>query len=143
MALRVIKNTLHQPDIYTGPHRQIDVEQCWQSHLNNPLLNKLYKDSICYTERWYLETRRLINEELWYHPLLISLLLDEKLKLDLIKSTIIDGVNMRSMINDPRYPEFQMSASVNLKKLTRWCAFFVSLPDSHETLVALNGQSPD
>jgi len=143
MALRVIKNTLHTPDIYTGPHQQLAVTQCWQSHLNNPLLNKLYKDSVSYTERWYLECRRLINEELWHHPLLVSLLLDDKLKLDLIKSTIIDGVNMRSMINDLRYPEYQMSAGVNLKKLTRWCAFFVSLPDSHETLAALNGQSPD
>ena len=142
MALRVIKNTLKQSDIYTGPHRQLDVRHCWQSHLNNPLLNKLYKDSVSYTERWYLETRRLINEELWSHPLLISILLDEKLKLDLIKSTIIDGANMRYILNDNRYPEFQMSAAVNLKKLSRWCAFFVSLPDSQETLVALNGQSP-
>lgn len=143
MALRVIKNTLRQPDVYTGPHRQIEVEQCWQPSLNNPLLNKLYKDTISYTERWYLETRRLINEEMWQHPLLVSLLLDDQLKLKLIKSTIVDAVNMRSILNDSRYPEFQMSAGVNLKKLTRWCAFFVSLPDSHETLVALNGQSPD
>jgi hypothetical protein len=143
MALKVIKNTLGQPEIYAGPHRQIDVRQCWQSHLNNPLLNKLYKDSVSYTERWYLETRRLINEELWYHPLLNSILLDEQLKLSLIKSTIIDGALMRSMLNDIRYPEYQVSAGVNLKKLTRWCAFFVSLPDSHETLVALNGQSHD
>jgi len=143
MALRVIKNTLNQPDIYTGPHQQLDVRWCWQDHLNNPLLNKLYKDSVSYTERWYLETRRLINEELWYHPILHSILLDEKLKLELIKSTIIDGTAMRSMINNHQQPEYQMSAAVNLNKLRRWCAFFVSLPDSHETLVALNGQSPD
>lgn len=143
MALRVIKNTLKQADIYAGPHKQLDVVQCWQSQLNNPLLNKLYKDSISYTERWYLETRRLINEELWYHPILNSILLDESLKLNLIKSTIIDGAFMRSILNDQQYPEFQVSAGINLKKLTRWCAFFVSLPDSHEILVDLNGQSHD
>ena len=143
MALRVIKNTLKQADVYAGPHKQIDVAQCWHSQLNNPLLNKLYKDSISYTERWYLETRRLINEELWYHPVLNSILLDENLKLYLIKSTIVDGAVMRSIINDRNYPEYQTSASINLKKLTRWCAFFVSLPDSHKILVALNGQSRD
>jgi hypothetical protein len=143
MALKVIKNTLNAPDVYTGPHQQLDVQYCWQSQLNNPLLNKLYKDSVSYTERWYLETRRLINEELWHHPVLHSILLDEKLKLELIKSTIIDGTMMRSMINNHQHPEYQMSAGINLKKLCRWCAFFVSLPDSHETLVALNGQSLD
>ena len=143
MALRVIKNTLKQADIYSGPHRQIDVKQCWHFQLHNPLLNKLYKDSISYTERWYLETRRLINEEMWHHPLLNSILLDEQLKFDLIKSTIVDGASMRNILNDNKFPEYQVSAGVNLKKLVRWCAFFVSLPDSHETLVALNGQSCD
>jgi hypothetical protein len=143
MALRVIKNTLNQPDVYTGPHQQLDMQCCWQIHLNNPLLNKLYKDSVCYTERWYLETRQLINDEMWHHPLLISLLLDEKLKLGLIKSAIIDGTMMRSMINNHQHPEYQMSASVNLKKLSRWCAFFISLPDSLETLADLNAQSRD
>jgi hypothetical protein len=143
MALKVIKNTLNTPELYTGPHQQIEINQCWQSHLNNPLLNKLYKDSISYTERWYLETRRLINEEMWHHPLLNSILLDEQLKFDLIKSTIVDGASMRNILNDNKFPEYQVSAGVNLKKLVRWCAFFVSLPDSHETLVALNGQSCD
>jgi hypothetical protein len=143
MALKVIKNTLNTPELYTGPHQQIEINQCWQSHLNNPLLNKLYKDSISYTERWYLETRRLINEEAWHHPLLNSILLDEQLKFDLIKSTIVDGASMRNILNDNKFPEYQVSAGVNLKKLVRWCAFFVSLPDSHETLVALNGQSCD
>lgn len=141
MTLKVIKNTLGQADIYTGLHQQIDVTQCWQSHLNNPLLNRLYKESVSYTERWYLETRRLIHEELWYHPILNSILIDPQLKFDLIKSTVIDGATMRSVINDADYPEFQVSAAVNLKKLKQWCAFFISLPDSHETLVALNGQS--
>jgi hypothetical protein len=143
MALKVIKNTLNTPAVYTGPHCQVEIVQCWQTQLNNPLLNKLYKDSVCYTERWYLETRRLINEELWYHPLLNSVLLDEHLKFNLIKSTIVDGASMRNILVNNQHPEYQMSAGVNLKKLRRWCAFFVSLPDSHETLVALNGQSLD
>ena len=103
----------------------------------------LYKDSICYTERWYLEIRRLIHEELWYHPLLNSIIGDINLRQALVKSAFIDGALMRSVLTSDEFPEFHISASVNLKKLNRWCAFFVSLPDSHETLVRLNALTPD
>ena len=146
MALRVIKNTLTENSptlLYSGPHHQAHLEQCWASHLNNPLLNKLYKESISYTERWFLEVRRLINEEMWSHPLLNSVILDQSLKYNLIKSTIIDGAYMRHIINNESMPEYHMSASVNLKKLTKWTAFFISLPDSHETLVDLNAPTLD
>ena len=145
MVLRVIKNTIDKKQElgYLGPHKQIELATCWLPYLNNPLLNKLYKENISFTERWYLETRRLINEGIWNHPLLVSILLDEQLKSRLVKSTVIDGAIMRSIINDESLPEFQVSASVNLKKLIKWCAFFTSLPDSRETLVALNGQSHD
>lgn len=144
MALRVIKNTLIPTSVtYSGPHHQTFLEQCWAPHLNNPLLNKLYKESVSFTERWYLEVRRLVNDEIWDHPLLNSVILDPTLKYNLIKSTIIDGAYMRSIVTDETIPEYHMSASVNLKKLTRWTSFFISLPDSHETLVALNGQSRD
>lgn len=143
MALRVIKNTLKDPNFYAGPHKQIELQDCWLQSLHNPLLNKLYKDSITYTERWFLETRRLINDEMWYHPILNSVLLDQELKFNLIKSTIIDGASMRVVICNNNLPEYHTSASVNLKKLTRMCAFFASLPDSHETLVALNAPSLD
>lgn len=144
MALRVIKNTLIESSAaYLGPHKQIDFQHCWVSYLNNPLLNKLYKENVSYTERWYLETRRLINEEMWSHPLLNSIVLDPDLKLQLVKSTLIDGAIMRNILNDKSLPSYQVSASVNLKKLTRWCAFFISLPDSIETLLFLNGQARD
>jgi hypothetical protein len=128
-------------DVYTGPHHQLAYQNCWAPWLNNPLLNKLYKESVTYTERWYLEIRKLILDENWYHPLVNSVILDKKLRTNLIKSTIIDGALMRNVLTDDSYPEYQISASVNLKKLNRWCAFFVSLPDSHDILVNLNGQS--
>jgi len=146
MALRVIKNTINKqttPEIYTGPHRQLNFQQCWATWLNNPLLNNLYKDNIVYTERWYLELRRLINDESWTHPLLNSVIADHELKMRLIKSTVIDGAVMRSVLLSAEHPEYQLSAAVNLKKLRRWCAFFVSLPDSLEILADLNGQSRD
>lgn len=138
--LRVIKN---QPsskrDIYTGPHCQLTFQACWNPTLKNPVLNKLYKESVPYTERWFLEIRKLINDCNWNHPLLISVIYDHKLKTDLVKSTIIDGTSMRSILHSDEFPEFHISASVNLKKSERWCAFFTSLPITIETLVALNG----
>lgn len=142
--LRVIKNSAKQENIvYSGPHQQLSYIACWSSHLLNPLLNQLYKESICYTERWYLEIRRMVHEEMWDHPILLSVLYDQRLKTNLVKSTFIDGALMRDVINNDLYPEYQISAAVNLKKLNRWCAFFVSLPDSQKTLVDRCGQSPD
>ena len=142
--LRLIKNdpTLLEK-LYVGPHYQIGYQHCWSPWLNNPFLNKIYKDSICYTERWYLEIRKLILEEEWHHPLINSIVADSVLRQRLVKSTIIDGAAMRAILLSATYPEFQISAGVNLKKINRWCAFFISLPDSLDTLVALNGQSPD
>lgn len=142
--LRVIKNSTKSNNVvYSGPHQQMSYHACWSQHLLNPLLNKLYKDDVCYTERWYLEIRRLINEEMWTHPLLQSVIYDQRLKTQLVKSTFIDGALMRDVINNEAYPEYQISAAINLKKLNRWCAFFVSLPDSQKTLVVRCGQSSD
>lgn len=142
--LRLIKNT---PTVstqqYDGPHHQINYQHCWKPWLNNPFLNKLYKESVCYTERWYLEIRKLVNEEEWHHPLINSIIIDTKLRQNLVKSTIIDGALMRHMLRSTDYPEFEISAGVNLRKLNQWCAFFISLPDSIDILVDLNGQSPD
>jgi hypothetical protein len=142
--LRVIKLE-HVPvnEVYTGPHYQIDYQACWNRSFINPLLNRLYKESVCYTERWYLELRRIVLEEEWNHPLLNITINDPNLRKRLIQSTVIDGTLMRSTMNNKDYPELHISAGVNLKKINRWCSFFVSLPDSLETLVALNGQSPD
>jgi hypothetical protein len=142
--LRVIKAPNKKLlDIYTGPHHQLEYQHCWEPWLNNPLLNNLYKNSISHTERWYLEIRRLINEELWYHPLLNSIILDQSLKTKLVMSSVLDGASMRSVLANDMYPEYHISAGINLKKLNRWCSFFVSLPTSHKILVSLNAQSLD
>lgn len=85
----------------------------------------------------------MILDSQWNHPLMHSITGDIELKTMLVKSTVLDGAMCRTIINDPAYPEYHISASVNLKKINRWCAFFVSLPDSLETLAHLNGQSRD
>lgn len=132
-----------QSEQYYGPHNQIDFQHCWRPWLNNPWLNKIYKDSVCYTERWYLELRKMIMDYNWDHPLVQSITGDIDLKKSLVKSAVLDGAMFRTIINNPSYPEFNISASVNLKKINRWCGFFVSLPDSHKTLVDLNGLPND
>ena len=142
--LRVIRSfKLEKSNFYSGPHHQLNFNACWERYLNNPLLNSLYKDDVCYTERWYLESRRLINEGIWHHPLLNIVVRDEHLKSQLVKSAVIDGALMRSVLRNDDYPEYQISAGVNLKKLNRWCAFFVSLPSSIEILSRLNDPTVD
>ena len=144
MTLKVIKPSPKlENQIYTGPHYQIGYQACWNNRLINPVLNKLYKESVCYTERWYLELRKLVLEEEWQHPLLNSAIKDIELRKSLVKSAIFDGTLMRSVMNSEDFPEFHISAGINLKKINRWCAFFISLPDSLETLADLNGQSRD
>jgi hypothetical protein len=98
--------------------------------LDNPFLNSLYKPSICYAERWYLEVRKRILEENWSHPIVRIVCADEQLKKLLVKSAVLDGAVMRSVLADPKLPGYHISAGINLKKLNRWCGFFVSLPDS-------------
>ena len=43
--------------------RSVDLHFCWDSRLNNPFLNKLFKEEVCYVERWYLQTTHLLNVE--------------------------------------------------------------------------------
>ena len=59
MNLRIINNT-PPIEFYNGPHKQMIFTLCNEEELNNPLLNRLYKENVCYTERWYLESRKLI-----------------------------------------------------------------------------------
>lgn len=139
MSLKLVKDII-PIEFYNGPHKQMQFTLCNEEKLNNPLLNKLYKDNICYTERWYLESRKIIFDENWNHPILQSLCEDPNLKSKLIKSTIIDGVLMRNVVNNESLPEYHISAGINLKKLMRWCGFFSSLPDSTKTLADLDDQ---
>lgn len=143
--LKIIKNVPKKiaVEVYDGPHRQQAYKACWEPSLNNPFLNKLYKNSVCYTERWYLELRQLIHAEKWQHPLVNVAVHDTNLKIRLIKSAVIDGTLMRSILDSDEHPAYQMSAGVNLRKINRWCGFFTSLPDSIEILADLNGQSRD
>ena len=126
MHLKLIKSSYQSPT-YSGPHLQAHLRACFDPRLNNPFLNSIYKKSITYTERWYLETRKLLLDERWGHPILDIITNDIDLRRRLVESTVIDGSNMRSILSDPDQPEYHVSAGVNLGRLQRWCGFFVSL----------------
>jgi hypothetical protein len=125
---------------YLGPHLQIEFHACSQTSLSNPYLNAIYKPSVCYAERWYLEGRKLIFDEKINHPILRTLCEDLTLKGRLIKSTISDCAYMSGIIANADLPEYHLSAGINYKKLNRWIGFFTSLPDSVEILFDLNVQ---
>lgn len=125
MHLRLIKT--HRDLTYSGPHLQVPLRACSNMSLNNPFLNAIYKRSISFTERWYLESRKLILEERWDHPILDVVINDLSLRRKLVESTVIDGTTMREVLANPDKPEYHVSAGVNLNRLQRWCGFFVSL----------------
>lgn len=128
MSLRLIKGRTPDRDlIYTGPHRQVPLRACYQARLNNPFLNAIYKRSVSYTERWFLEARKQALEENWTHPVMEILLEDADLRRRLIESTVIDGATMRAVLADPNQPELHVSAGVNLGRLQRWSGFFTGL----------------
>ncbi len=128
MTLKLIVTEKNKKEpIYLGPHFQVPFMSCFSPALNNPFLNSIYKSSIPYTERWYLEARRLVLEEEWSNPILELLMEDEDLKRRLVQSTVIDGAYMRDILAKPELTGYHVSAGVNLNRLRRWSGFFVSL----------------
>mgnify|MGYP003349373716 FL=1 len=51
-------------------YKSVDLYHCWDSSLNNPLLNSIFKEETSYVERWYLQVVHLLNIEETEHPIL-------------------------------------------------------------------------
>ena len=97
--------------------RSVDLYYCWDCRLNNPLLNSIFKSEVCYVERWFLQTRHLLNNEEVDHPLIKTLLNQEDSTLDLlIKNTEKDLVVQRYFA-DVAYKD---ATDINISKLNRW-----------------------
>jgi hypothetical protein len=97
--------------------KAVDLYYCWDSRLNNPLLNTLYKPETCYVERWYLQIQHLLNNENISHPLLQLLLSEADCTLDLLKETTQRDLEIQRSLEDAY---FQSSAQVNVIRLNRW-----------------------
>ena len=97
--------------------RSIDLYYCWDSRLNNPLLNKLYKPETNYVERWFLQTQHLLNNEDVAHPILQTLMNENDYTLDLlIESTEKDLAVQRYFADVSQ----MAGAQTNVIRLNRW-----------------------
>jgi hypothetical protein len=101
--------------------KSVDLYHCWDRRLDNPLLNSLFKQEVCYVERWYLQTVHLLNMELEDHPLLVSLMSDTTLDL------IIELVEKDLAIQKQLTTDDTLTTDYNLIRLNKWLVKFQGL----------------
>jgi hypothetical protein len=97
--------------------KSIDLYHCWDCRLNNPLLNSIFKPEVCYVERWFLQTRHLLNNEETDHPLIKTLLSNDDSTLDLLIESTEKDLTIQRYFADVEYKD---STDVNIGKLNRW-----------------------
>ena len=100
--------------------KSVDLYHCWDRRLDNPLLNSLFKQEVCYVERWYLQTVHLLNMELEDHPLLVSLMSDTTL--DLIIELIEKDLKIQK-----EFVDTTLTTDYNLIRLNKWLVKFLGL----------------
>ena len=100
--------------------KSVDLYHCWDRRLDNPLLNSLFKQEVCYVERWYLQTVHLLNMELEDHPLLVSLMSDTTL--DLIIELIEKDLKIQK-----EFVDTTSTTDYNLIRLNKWLVKFLGL----------------
>jgi hypothetical protein len=101
--------------------KSVDLYHCWDRRLDNPLLNSLFKQEVCYVERWYLQTVHLLNMELEEHPLLVSLMTDVTLDL------IIELIEKDLAIQKQPTTDDTLTTDYNLIRLNKWLVKFQGL----------------
>lgn len=105
-------------------YKSVDLYYCWDSKLNNPFLNSIFKTQTPYAERWYLEVVHLLNLEKTNHPIITTLLSKDDNTLDLL----LDRCEKDLVVQ--RYFAEKSTLYVTqpqTAKLTRWIAKWKSL----------------
>jgi hypothetical protein len=97
--------------------KSVDLYYCWDSRLNNPLLNSIFKPEVSYVERWYLQTRHLLNSEANEHPILKLLFSTQDSTLDLLIESTTKDLNIQLQSANETY---QDATDVNISRLNRW-----------------------
>ena len=100
--------------------KSVDLYHCWDRRLDNPLLNSLFKQEVCYVERWYLQTVHLFNMELVDHPLVVSLMSDNTLEL------LIELIEKDLKIQK-EFVDTTLTTDYNLIRLNKWLVKFQGL----------------
>lgn len=104
--------------------KSVDLYHCWDRRLDNPLLNSLFKQEVCYAERWYLQTVHLLNMELTDHPLLVALLSPDDSNLDLLVELIEKDLTIQKQLSDD---DTILTTDYNLIRLNKWLVKFRGL----------------
>lgn len=97
--------------------KSVDLYFCWDVRLNNPLLNSLFKEEICYVERWYLQTTHLLNVEEIDHPLIKLILNKQDNTLNLLLEATEKDLCIQNTFSG--YSTL-FSTEYNIGKLTKW-----------------------
>lgn len=97
--------------------KSIDLYHCWDSRLNNPLLNSIFKPEVSYVERWFLQTKHLLNNEELDHPLIKLLFSLNDNTLDLLIENIEKDLTIQREFAEKCYKD---STDINIGKLNRW-----------------------
>lgn len=99
--------------------KSVELYYCWDSRLNNPLLNSIFKSETCYVERWYLQTQHLLNQEQMNHPIIKLLMSPQDGTLSLLITVTEKDLAVQHYFSDK---EYKISADLNIVKLNRWLA---------------------
>jgi hypothetical protein len=97
----------------------LDLYYCWDSRLNNPLLNSIYRQETSYVERWFLQSQYLLNQEELDHPIMKQLLTKEDNTLSLLIDVTEKDLAVQRYFSDVINYD---SVTVNVNKLNRWMA---------------------
>ena len=115
MAAEIIQFPKKAPRLKIG--RSVDLYHCWDQRLNNPLLNSIFKPEVSYIERWYLQTRHLLNNEDVDHPLIKILMSTNDSTLDLLIDNTEKDLIIQRYFADVEYKD---STDINISKLNSW-----------------------
>lgn len=97
--------------------KSLDLYYCWDSRLNNPLLNRLFKPETSHVERWYLQTQHLLNTEDIQHPVIKLLLSTNDNTLNLLIENTEKDLAVQRYFADVNNLD---SAQINILRLNRW-----------------------
>lgn len=102
--------------------KSIDLQHCWDSRLQNPYLNSLYKSEISYAERWYMQVVHYLNFEEHEHPLVKILLNHSDYTLNLLSLCVGKDLKIQlSAIENNILPgPYTMAAEYNISRLNKW-----------------------
>lgn len=104
--------------------KSIDLYYCWDQRLNNPYLNSLYKEQVCYVERWYLQAQHLLNHEDFSHPIIQTLLNRDDGTLIILDDCTKKDLAVQHFYYDKTTSE---AAKVQIVRLNKWQARWQSL----------------